>query len=72
VYQDVENATPLCIIAVTGLVRDEGLTSCVLVIGARIIGSIYSWALAESGHHIVHLVLWQGFCSERRSGARRA
>jgi len=44
----------------------------VLVIGAGIIGSIYSWALAESGHHIVHLVPWQGFCSERRSGARRA
>jgi glycine/D-amino acid oxidase-like deaminating enzyme len=28
----------------------------VLVIGAGIIGSIYSWALAESGHHILHLV----------------
>jgi ketopantoate reductase len=28
----------------------------VLVIGAGIIGSIYGWALAESGHHIVHLV----------------
>jgi 2-dehydropantoate 2-reductase len=28
----------------------------VLVIGAGIIGSIYGWALAGSGHHIVHLV----------------
>ncbi|MGO9124863.1 MAG: ketopantoate reductase family protein [Terriglobales bacterium] len=28
----------------------------VLVVGAGIIGSIYGWALAESGHHIVHLV----------------
>lgn len=28
----------------------------VLVIGAGIIGSIYGWALAESGHHVVHLV----------------
>jgi 2-dehydropantoate 2-reductase len=28
----------------------------VLVIGAGIIGSIYGWALAESGHHIVHLL----------------
>jgi 2-dehydropantoate 2-reductase len=28
----------------------------VLVIGAGIIGSIYGWALAESGHRVVHLV----------------
>src|SRR5215469_12474147 len=28
----------------------------VLVIGAGIIGSIYGWALAESGHEVVHLV----------------
>jgi 2-dehydropantoate 2-reductase len=28
----------------------------VLVIGAGIIGSIYGWALAETGHHVVHLV----------------
>jgi len=28
----------------------------VLVIGAGIIGSIYGWALAEGGHHVVHLV----------------
>jgi 2-dehydropantoate 2-reductase len=28
----------------------------VFVIGAGIIGSIYGWALAESGHHVVHLV----------------
>jgi len=28
----------------------------VLVIGAGIIGSIYGWALAESGHSVVHLV----------------
>lgn len=28
----------------------------VLVVGAGIIGSIYGWALAESGHHVVHLV----------------
>lgn len=28
----------------------------VLIIGAGIIGSIYGWALAESGHHVVHLV----------------
>jgi len=27
-----------------------------LVIGAGIIGSIYGWALAESGHRVVHLV----------------
>lgn len=28
----------------------------VLVVGAGIIGSIYGWALSESGHHVVHLV----------------
>jgi len=28
----------------------------VLVVGVGIIGSIYGWALAESGHHVVHLV----------------
>ena len=28
----------------------------VLVTGAGIIGSIYGWALAENGHHVVHLV----------------
>jgi len=28
----------------------------VLVVGAGIIGTIYGWALAESGHHVVHLV----------------
>lgn len=28
----------------------------VLVIGAGVIGSIYGWALAESGHEVVHLV----------------
>lgn len=28
----------------------------VVVIGAGIIGSIYGWALAESGNHVVHLV----------------
>ena len=28
----------------------------VLVVGAGIIGSIYGWALAESGHEIIHLV----------------
>ena len=28
----------------------------VLVSGAGIIGSIYGWALAEGGHHVVHLV----------------
>ena len=28
----------------------------VLVVGAGIIGSIYGWALAESGHEVVHLV----------------
>jgi len=35
----------------------EGLTFMrVLVTGAGIIGSIYGWALAEAGHHVVHLV----------------
>ena len=28
----------------------------VLVTGAGIIGSIYGWALAETGNHVVHLV----------------
>jgi ketopantoate reductase len=28
----------------------------VLVVGAGIIGSIYGWALAESGHEVVHLL----------------
>jgi 2-dehydropantoate 2-reductase len=28
----------------------------VLVVGAGIIGSIYGWALTESGHHVAHLV----------------
>jgi ketopantoate reductase len=28
----------------------------VLVIGAGIIGSIYGWALAKSGHQFVHLM----------------
>ncbi len=28
----------------------------VLVVGAGIVGSIYGWAIAESGHHVVHLV----------------
>ena len=28
----------------------------VLVIGAGVIGSIYGWALAESGHHVLHFV----------------
>jgi len=28
----------------------------VLIVGAGIIGSIYGWALAEKGHHVVHLV----------------
>jgi 2-dehydropantoate 2-reductase len=28
----------------------------VLIVGAGIIGSIYGWALAESGHHVLHLV----------------
>jgi 2-dehydropantoate 2-reductase len=28
----------------------------VLVVGAGIIGSIYGWALAEGGHHVVHLL----------------
>ena len=28
----------------------------ILVVGAGIIGSVYGWALAESGNHVVHLV----------------
>ncbi len=28
----------------------------VLVVGAGIVGTIYGWALAESGHRVVHLV----------------
>jgi len=28
----------------------------VLVVGAGIIGSIYGWALAQSGHDVVHFV----------------
>jgi len=28
----------------------------VLVVGAGIIGSIYGWSLAESGHNVAHLV----------------
>jgi ketopantoate reductase len=28
----------------------------VLVIGAGIIGAVYGWALADSGHDVVHLV----------------
>ena len=28
----------------------------VLVTGAGIIGSIYGWALAETGNHVVHFV----------------
>ena len=28
----------------------------VLVVGAGIVGTIYGWALTESGHHVVHLV----------------
>jgi 2-dehydropantoate 2-reductase len=39
----------------------------VLVVGAGIIGSIYGWALAESGHHIVHLVR-SGKASALRDG----
>ena len=37
----------------------------VLVIGAGIIGSIYGWALAESGHHVVHLVRSGRACAMR-------
>jgi len=53
----------------------------ILVIGAGIIGSIYGWALAESGHRVVHLVrpgkaaaLRQGLqidMYDRRKGHRR-
>jgi len=39
----------------------------VLVVGAGIIGSIYGWALAESGHHVVHLVR-SGRASPLRGG----
>jgi 2-dehydropantoate 2-reductase len=39
----------------------------VLVIGAGIIGSIYGWALAESGHRVVHLVR-SGRASALRDG----
>lgn len=28
----------------------------VLVVGAGTVGTMYGWALAESGHHVVHLV----------------
>lgn len=34
----------------------ENLSMRVLVIGAGIVGTIYGWALAESGHHVVHVV----------------
>lgn len=39
----------------------------VLVIGAGIIGSIYGWALAESEHHVMHLVR-SGRASALRDG----
>ena len=39
----------------------------VLVVGAGIIGSIYGWALAQSGHHVVHLVR-SGRASALRDG----
>jgi len=39
----------------------------VLVIGAGIIGSIYGWALAQSGHQVVHLVR-SGKASALRDG----
>jgi 2-dehydropantoate 2-reductase len=39
----------------------------VLVVGAGIIGSIYGWALAESGHYVVHLVR-SGRASALRDG----
>ena len=39
----------------------------VLVVGAGIIGSIYGWALAESGHNVVHLVR-SGRASALRDG----
>ena len=41
----------------------------VLVVGAGIIGSIYSWALAESGHQVVHLVR-SGRANALREGIR--
>jgi ketopantoate reductase len=28
----------------------------VLIVGAGIVGTIYGWALARSGHHVIHLV----------------
>jgi 2-dehydropantoate 2-reductase len=39
----------------------------VLVIGAGIVGSIYGWALAQSGHRVVHLVR-SGKASALRGG----
>jgi len=39
----------------------------VLVVGAGIIGSIYGWALVQSGHHVVHLVR-SGRASALRAG----
>ncbi|HXY10692.1 MAG TPA: 2-dehydropantoate 2-reductase N-terminal domain-containing protein [Terriglobales bacterium] len=39
----------------------------VLVVGAGIIGSIYGWALAKSGHQVVHLVR-SGRASKLRDG----
>jgi len=39
----------------------------VLVVGSGIIGTIYGWALAESGHHVVHLVR-SGRASALREG----
>ena len=41
----------------------------VLVVGAGIIGSIYGWALAESGHQVVHLVR-SGRAATLRDGMR--
>jgi len=39
----------------------------VLVVGSGIIGTIYRWALAESGHHVVHFVR-SGRASALREG----
>jgi len=39
----------------------------VLVVGAGVVGSIYGWAIAESGHHVVHLVR-SGRASALREG----
>ena len=39
----------------------------VLVVGTGIIGSIYGWALADGGHHVVHLVR-SGRASALRDG----